>query len=148
MCDINYPPQEPYSECKGCGAETYDLPYTTADEDYNQRSVRAAREVWLETQPHRDVDEKLPPIHHSHLSEHPEGSGVMWVHTSVLLNAGYTPALDAVIRVAGNAGDVYFELAGTAGHTRAGRPRPGWFLQRIPSPEEMFADLPLAGGKA
>lgn len=144
-CDVNYPLSPAYDTCKGCGGFTYGLEHTPPDQDWNARVERARREVWEQNRPKRANVPELPPVHYSYLTEHPPGSGTMWVHRKVLEEAGYSDVwLDDVIKVAGPGGSfIHFEVAGSAGHTRQGRERPGWFLQRIPDASEMFADLPV-----
>lgn len=149
ICDIDYPYQ--VHVCHVCGAVTVHRQEGEYDRNWQAKVNAKKHERQQDAQgmftgPKAAPDlPQLPPVHHSNLTLF---GGETWVHETILSDAGYDiVGVDSVIRVAGRTGDIFFEVAGRAGRTKEGVERPGWWLNRIPSPEEMFADLPVLGGE-
>lgn len=139
-CGINWPLN--VDKCPKCGDGTWPLKEGYPDEDARAKPPVDIR-LWVQP----DYP-SISLIAKAHIvwPENPGSGGQAWITDAVLWDAGYTMVgVNTVVKVQGEAGIVWFEISGRARQKGVGE-LAGWWLQRIPTESEMFADLPVIEG--
>lgn len=147
VCGINYPLK--VKKCRQCQGDTWSHWESEPDLDQLTPATPELDGMKMANAWRPPTIEPPPLIVQDRIIEF---NGQCWISDAALDEAGYRGFLreGSVIRFyprVGNAEEdaIWFELAGRARHKTLGD-LAGWWLQRLPSPEEMFADLPVTEG--
>lgn len=143
-CGINFPLN--VMKCRTCGEDCWISHRSKPDEDQLDTPKQDSMNEGL-FEP--SIAEPPPALQQSRITHF---SGQCWISDFALEDGGYTGILreGTVIRFYPTAGNleehaIWFELAGRAKHKRLGE-MAGWWILRLETPAEMFADLPVTEG--